>query len=125
MIVGKETTIASDARVRLAVSLNEDANQTAVQICVHEHALRLWQAYEMSYPKREVATALVRPKPTCEKTGKKIVLIDDVFPGRYLKSGEGSGELQLTLFPAGVGSWRLDIQTAQVSCWDGRTAIPI
>ncbi len=90
--------IISNARVRLATNLNEANNKTAVEIRMTEHVIRLYQAFSMSFPTVEVAAALVGPNPVRQKNGKYLVIINDLLPGKHLRSGRSSVVLSADTF---------------------------
>lgn len=80
----------SYANTRVATDLYNEKNETAVSIQITEQAIRLWQAYAMSHPNRQVAAALVGSKTTSLSNRKHILCIFDVFPGKHLNSQDTS-----------------------------------
>lgn len=88
----------NEAYVRVANSMNENLNKSAVEIQITEHAVRVWQAYSMSFPTIEVAAALVGPKPIIQKNGKYSVHVNDILSGKYLCSNSGNVVLTADCF---------------------------
>lgn len=88
-----EEFILSNARIRLAKSLNASENRTAVAIQITEHALWYWQYYSKKYPDVETAAVLIGAQPILQRNQKYLVRIDDIIPGKYLIRKRGSVKL--------------------------------